>query len=106
MDRSDFLAPPLVSFNPFPKMMTQQIAPAGAGSSPPIPQTAKKSVGEDKTVDPRAEESLATVENTYGFRPNLIEEMATSLVAAQVYLGGQKALKDPSLSEAEKNPLG
>lgn len=57
------------------------------------------------TTDERAEQILTQVEQAYGFRPNLIEELVTSPAAAQVYLGGQEAMQEASLSEAEQNAV-
>lgn len=57
------------------------------------------------TTDQRAEAILEQVEQAYGFRPNLIEEMVTSPAAANVYLGGQEAMQEASLTEAEQNAV-
>lgn len=57
------------------------------------------------TTDERAEQILQQVEQAYGFRPNLVEELVTSPAAAQVYLGGQEAMQESSLSEAEQNAV-
>lgn len=56
-------------------------------------------------TDERAEQILQQVEQAYGFRPNLIEELVTSPAAAQVYLGGQKAMEEASLDDAERNAV-
>ena len=56
-------------------------------------------------TDERAEQILSQVEEAYGFRPNLIEELVTSPAAAQVYLGGQEAMEEASLDEAEQNAV-
>lgn len=57
------------------------------------------------TTDERAEQILQQVEQAYGFRPNLIEELVTSPAAAQVYLGGQQAMQEASLDDAERNAV-
>lgn len=57
------------------------------------------------TTDERAEQILQQVEQAYGFRPNLIEELVTSPAAAQVYLGGQQAMEEASLDDAERNAV-
>ena len=57
------------------------------------------------TTDEQAETILSQVEQAYGFRPNLIEEMVTSPAAARVYLGGQEAMQEASLTEAEQNAV-
>lgn len=57
------------------------------------------------TEDARAEEILSDVEEAYGFRPNLIREMVTSPAAARVYLSGQEAMQEASLSNAEQNAV-
>jgi len=56
-------------------------------------------------TDERAEQILSQVEEAYGFRPNLIEELVTSPAAAQVYLGGQESMQGASLDEAEQNAV-
>lgn len=57
------------------------------------------------TADPRAERILEQVEEAYGFRPNLIREFVTSPAVAQVYLGGQEAMQEASLTDAEQNAV-
>ena len=52
-----------------------------------------------------AEEILQAVEEQFGFRPNLIEEMVRSPAAAQVYLGGQGAMEDASLTGSEQQAV-
>ena len=52
-----------------------------------------------------AEEVLRAVEEEFGFRPNLIEEMVRAPAAAQVYLGGQGAMEDASLTGAEQQAV-
>lgn len=52
-----------------------------------------------------AEEVLRVVEEKFGFRPNLIEEMVRSPAAARVYLSGQGAMEDASLSGAEQQAV-
>lgn len=48
---------------------------------------------------------LSSVEEKYGFRPNLIEELVTAPAAAQVYLRGQDAMADSSLSPAQQQAV-
>lgn len=48
-----------------------------------------------------AEEILSTVEEKYGFRPNLMQEMVAAPAAARMYLAAQGALEDASLSPAQ-----
>ena len=60
---------------------------------------------ETMTRDDRAEEILSTVEEKYGFRPNLVEELVTAPAAARVYLGGQDAMADSSLSPAQQQAV-
>lgn len=57
------------------------------------------------TQNARAEQILASVEEKYGFRPNLIEELVTAPAAAQVYLRGQDALADSSLTPAQQQAV-
>lgn len=49
----------------------------------------------------RAEQILSTVEEEYGFRPNLMKEMVASPAAARAYLAGQQAMADATLSPAQ-----
>lgn len=51
--------------------------------------------------DTEAEEILSTVEEKYGFRPNLMEEMVAAPAAARMYLAAQDALAGASLSETQ-----
>ena len=60
---------------------------------------------ETKTRDDRTEEILSTVEDEYGFRPNLIEELVEAPAAARVYLAGQDAMADSSLSPAQQQAV-
>lgn len=60
---------------------------------------------ETATTDTRAEAILSSVEEAYGFRPNLIQEMVASPAAANVYLGGQQAMQGASLSQREQNAV-
>lgn len=53
----------------------------------------------NRTAD--AEEILATVENKYGFRPNLMKEMVVAPAAARAYLAGQDAMSDASMSPVQ-----
>lgn len=55
--------------------------------------------------DQRAEEILSVVEESYGFRPNLMEELVTAPAAARVYLRGQDAMKDSSLTPAQQQAV-
>ena len=55
--------------------------------------------------DDRTEEILSTVEDKYGFRPNLIEELVKAPSAARVYLGGQDAMADSSLSPTQQQAV-
>lgn len=48
-----------------------------------------------------AEGILSTVEETYGFRPNLMEELATAPAALRTYLAGQDAMSGASLSPSQ-----
>lgn len=48
-----------------------------------------------------AEEILSAVEGTYGFRPNLMQEMVTAPAAARAYLAGQEAMAGGTLSPAQ-----
>ena len=48
-----------------------------------------------------AEEILSAVEEKYGFRPNLMQEMVAAPAAARMYLAAQGALEDASLSPAQ-----
>jgi AhpD family alkylhydroperoxidase len=48
-----------------------------------------------------AEEILSTVEDKFGFRPNLMEEMITAPAAVRTYLAGQDAMAAASLSPAQ-----
>ncbi len=48
---------------------------------------------------------LSSVEEKYGFRPNLIEELVRAPAAAQVYLRGQDAMADSSLSPAQQQAV-
>jgi AhpD family alkylhydroperoxidase len=48
-----------------------------------------------------AEEILSTVEDAYGFRPNLLQELARAPAAARTYLAGQDAMSGASLSPAQ-----
>lgn len=57
------------------------------------------------TRDETAEAILSTVEENYGFRPNLIEELVEAPAAAQVYLRGQDAMAESSLSPAEQQAV-
>jgi len=52
-----------------------------------------------------AEQILASVEEKYGFRPNLIEELVTAPAAAQVYLRGQDAMANSSLTPAQQQAV-
>jgi AhpD family alkylhydroperoxidase len=49
-----------------------------------------------------ANEAYEAVKGKYGFVPNLIREMARSPAVAQVYLGGQDAMVEASLSRPEQ----
>lgn len=49
----------------------------------------------------RAEEILSSVEEAYGFRPNLMKEMVASPAAARAYLAGQEAMEDATLTPAQ-----
>ena len=60
---------------------------------------------ETKTRDDATEKILSTVEDAYGFRPNLIEELVKAPAAARVYLAGQDAMADSSLSQAQQQAV-
>jgi len=57
------------------------------------------------TKNEQAEKILTSVEQKYGFRPNLIEELVTSPAAAQVYLRGQDAMANSSLTQAQQQAV-
>jgi AhpD family alkylhydroperoxidase len=52
--------------------------------------------------DERANGAFEAVRAKFGFVPNLIREMARSPAVAQVYLGGQEAMAQASLSRPEQ----
>jgi len=58
-----------------------------------------------ETQNEQAEKILATVEEQFGFRPNLIEELVTAPAAAQVYLRGQDAMADSSLTPTQQQAV-
>lgn len=60
---------------------------------------------ETATERDQGEAILASVEEKYGFRPNLLEEMAKAPAAARVYLRGQDAMADSSLSPAQQQAI-
>lgn len=57
------------------------------------------------TRDEQAESILRTVEEKYGFRPNLMEELVEAPAAASVYLRGQDAMADSSLTPAQQQAV-
>ncbi len=56
-------------------------------------------------VQTKADEILSNVEQKYGFVPNLINEMVTSPAVAQVYLNGQDAMVEASLTNQEQQAV-
>ena len=54
---------------------------------------------------PQAAEILAQVERAYGFVPNVLRELSTSPAALQVYVAGQNALAQGTLSPAEQQAV-
>ena len=68
-------------------------------------RTTSAPTGTDDAGGGAAEEVLQAVEEQFGFRPNLIEEMVRSPAAARVYLGGQGAMEDASLTGSEQQAV-
>lgn len=56
-------------------------------------------------TEEHAEQILANVEQKYGFRPNLIQELVEAPAAAEVYLRGQDAMADSSLTPAQQQAV-
>lgn len=54
---------------------------------------------------PQAAETLAQVERAYGFVPNVLRELSTSPAALQVYVAGQHALAQGTLSPGEQQAV-
>jgi len=57
------------------------------------------------TTQTRTEEILSQVEEQFGFRPNLIKQMVESPAVANVYLSGQQAMTEASLSQPEQQAV-
>lgn len=57
------------------------------------------------TQQTEAEQILSMVEQKFGFRPNLVEEMVTAPAAARVYLGGQEAMAEGVLTPVQQQAV-
>ena len=57
------------------------------------------------TTNPQVDAIFTAVEKAYGWVPNLIQEMSTSVPTAQVYLSGQEALAKGALTPKEQQAV-